>query len=275
MAPNNKIIIELDDESGDETEQMNSVKFFRQELASQMMQKHGGQIALQMQKTLPLLLIQDILHCYDVLLKGELEALSRRFQINFKFMVRDRLSMANQLSYWILTDESKPSEQYPYRKSFVVFISKEMWRRMQIEHPHVKLDMRNKMPSAYIWNSKQLNNDSLGLFMLLLEFYISVFIAICLYGHSAYTDEKTFHLKMREVYSARFGETEMASVWAPWQKQKKLLYNTQTGQIGLFVTTERNGSAVWVNGEHRIEVWSTFVPIRLDFYQGKIPKLKN
>lgn len=228
---------------------------FRRLLHCNIREKYN---VLQMQKTLCLPLMVNALDDYDYFLNDEVKNLIKRCGVNFKFMVRETLPIESQLSYWIITEERKPSEKYPEKKSFVVFISRKMWASLQ-------QTSYGAAPRKYFWEScSSTNDDSFGCFLLLLEYYISVFVTVMYNGHSSLTTEENFIREMQRNYQVRFGDNKNNI----WRTPNRFLFNQETKKVGVFEFGEDDKAIVWQNDTFDTWNFENVVHVRTDFWQS-------
>ena len=228
---------------------------FRRFLHCNMRKKYN---VLHIQKTLCLPLMINALDDYDYFLNDEVKNLNKRCGVNFKFMIRETLPVENQLSYWIITEEKKPSEKYPEKKSFVVLISRKMW--VSLQQTSYGAD-----PKKYFWEScSSTNDDSFGLFLLLLEYYISVFVTVMYNGHSSLTTEEIFIREMQRNCQARFGDNKNNI----WRTSNRFFFNKETKKAGVFEFCEDNKMIVWRNDTFDTWDFENVVHVRTDFYQS-------
>ena len=99
------------------------IEEMRLEIYAAMKAKHEIFVS---QETLPLDFVKDLSKMYDCPLNGEI----KNKKTNFKFMVKENLPVKNQLAYWMITRESKRTQEYPHEWSFIVFISKSLWKKL-------------------------------------------------------------------------------------------------------------------------------------------------
>ena len=266
-----------DEEDEEEDEKLSGIQSLREHVHRAMAAKHN---ICSMQLNLIHPIINDTLAEYDTYLCGEIKALSAKHKVNFKFVIKDALPIKNQLSEWVLLNEFKVSEKHPYPQSFIVFMSLDIWVAMQ------NVNAISRKSKGFFWREyPRLNNDSYGLFMLLIEYYIAAFVTVCMFGHSSLTTEDLFLNKMKEVYTYRFGEA--SSVWTPHQWGKtnpEYIYNRASKEVGQFLDiidkkvldkkVLDKKVIVWPLGvikedEDPLALWDRkdTLPIKIEFYQ--------